>query len=304
MREGPSGRLTETYLRSNPSSDLGTALRRDQRGPTEERPSVREALSLEAKQRIADIVVQDALSRLEHPVLMWTGGKDSMLVLSYLRDAAEESDFGVPPLLFIDHGMHFPETWDLMESVTHEWGLQAIVEKNTDVLSQAGKPGEPIRVRRLSPSNQEEVQRAGPGTKTFPYALTTVVGNHLLKTVPMHAAIRAHGFDGVLTGIRWDESPARSRERFLSPRDDPPHLRVHPILPLSEREVWTETLRRGLPLHPLYAKGFRSIDGVYDSHKVADIPAWEQDLEGTPERAGRAQDKELLMQRLRDLGYM
>lgn len=65
-----------------------------------------------------------------------------------------------------------------------------------------------------------------------------------------------------------------------------------------------ETLKQGIPLHPLYAKGWRSIDGKYDSKRVSDEPAWEQDLEGTEERAGRAQDKELIMDRLRKLGYM
>lgn len=65
-----------------------------------------------------------------------------------------------------------------------------------------------------------------------------------------------------------------------------------------------ETFRRDLPRHPLYEKGFRSIDGKFDSHSVSDLPAWEQDLENTFERAGRAQDKEQIMEKLRELGYM
>ena len=59
-----------------------------------------------------------------------------------------------------------------------------------------------------------------------------------------------------------------------------------------------------LPIHPLYYQGYRSIDGKYDSKKIDDKPAWEQDLEKTEERAGRAQDKEQMMERLRKFGYM
>ena len=59
-----------------------------------------------------------------------------------------------------------------------------------------------------------------------------------------------------------------------------------------------------LPIHPLYYKGYRSIDGKYDSKKIGDKPAWEQDLENTEERAGRAPDKEKMMERLREFGYI
>lgn len=120
----------------------------------------------------------------------------------------------------------------------------------------------------------------------------------------MYRAIRERVYDGVITGIRRDEGEARSLERFISPRSDPPHACVHPVLHFTEREVWVETLRRDLPLDPLYGNGFRSVDGKYDSEKVADAPAWEQDLEATEERAWRAQDKEFLMERLPQLGSM
>ncbi|MFQ5951092.1 MAG: phosphoadenosine phosphosulfate reductase family protein, partial [Candidatus Geothermarchaeales archaeon] len=106
-----------------------------------------------------------------------------------------------------------------------------------------------------------------------------------------------------ISGIRWDENPSRAAEVFLSPREDPPHVRVHPILPWTERDVWTYTLEHDLPIHPLYDRGYRSFDGVQDSEPIEDRPAWEQNLEGSVERAGRAQDKEEMMRRLRDLGY-
>ncbi len=227
-----------------------------------------------------------------------------MLGLWYVREVCEERGAPVPPITFIDHGMHFDETWHLLDQVVADWGLEKMVVRNEDVISRAGEPGSRIKVTQLSPENRLEAQRTGYRKSSFPYALGDLLANHLLKTVPMNEAIREHSFDGVVTGIRWDEDEARSRERFISLRDDPPHARIHPILHFSEREVWLESIKLALPLHPLYEKGWRSIDGKYDSKKVGDAPAWEQDLEGTEERAGRAQDKELLMERLRKLGYM
>ncbi|MFQ5910731.1 MAG: phosphoadenosine phosphosulfate reductase family protein [Thermoplasmata archaeon] len=263
-----------------------------------------EGLSLEAKVQIAGIVVGEALDRFQKTVVMWTGGKDSMLALWFVREACMKRNVHYPPCLFVDHGTHFDETWRLLEEVAEAWDLTTLVARNDEILEGHPESGSPIKISQLSPANQREVRRTGYRKSSFPYELGSLVANHLLKTVPMNEAIREHGFGGVITGIRWDEGESRSRERFISPREDPPHARIHPILHFAEREVWMETLRLGIPLHPLYAKGWRSIDGRYDSRKVSDSPAWEQDLEATEERIGRAQDKELLMERLRKLGYM
>ena len=264
----------------------------------------RDGLSLEAKGRIAKMVVEDALEQFERPVVLWTGGKDSTLMLWYVRTVAQERNAPCPPILFIDHGTHFEETWRLLDDFVRSWGLQSIVARNEDILSWNAAPGAPIRVKDLNQENQDEVARTGSRERTFPYALGNLVANHLLKTVPLNQAIREHGFDCAFTGIRWDEDEARSRERFVSPRLDPPHVRVHPILHFAERDVWTETLRLGLPRHPLYEQGFRSFDGKFDSRRVGDLPAWQQDFDRIPERRGRAQDKEQIMERLRELGYM
>jgi phosphoadenosine phosphosulfate reductase len=50
--------------------------------------------------------------------------------------------------------------------------------------------------------------------------------------------------------------------------------------------------------------GYRSLGAKCSTGKASEIPAWMQDLENTPERVGRGQDKEQVMQQLRDLGYM
>jgi len=72
-------------------------------------------------------------------------------------------------------------------------------------------------------------------------------------------------------------------------------MRVHPILTFTERDVWDFILKNKIPIHPLYYEGYRPIDDKYETKKFSDKPAWEQDLEGTEEIFGRAQDKENMM---------
>lgn len=260
-------------------------------------------LPLNAKRSIARAVLRDALTLDREPVLVWTAGKDSTLVLYLALELARQEGLEMPALLFIDHGQHFPETWSLIKEIAEQEKLDLLVARNEDLLAQAGDYGESVLLEALDAENQEEALRAGlEGTKV-PLSLDTPVGNHLLKTVALNLAIRDRRIDTVIAGIRWDENPARACEVFFSPRENPPHMRVHPILPWTEREVWTYTLEHGLPIHPLYRQGYRSFDGVRDSSPTDARPAWEQDLEGSEERLGRAQDKEEIMERLRALGY-
>jgi len=259
-------------------------------------------LSLDAKIAIAKIVINDALSRFRRPFVVWSAGKDSTVVLHLVKTVVEEKGLEMPPALFIDHGQHYEETYKMVESIAKEWNFRVVYARNEDALSKVRD--NKIYVRELNEENQREVRRVGFNGEYFEYSLETDVGNHILKTVAMNQAIVRYRIDALFTGIRWDENPARSREVFISPRAEPPHVRVHPILPFTERNIWEYTFKYKLPIHPLYAQGYRSIDGKYDSKKTDDRPAWEQDLEHTRERAGRSQDKEGMMERLRELGYM
>jgi len=60
----------------------------------------------------------------------------------------------------------------------------------------------------------------------------------------------------------------------------------------------------GVPYCSLYEQGFRSLGARVTTRKTGDVPAWKQDLTTNPERVGRRQDKEGLMGKLRELGYM
>ncbi len=259
-------------------------------------------LSLDAKVSIAKIVINDALSRFRRPFVVWSAGKDSMVVLHLVKAVVEEKGMNMPPALFIDHGQHYDETYKMIENISREWNFRVVYAKNEDALSKV--KDNRVYVNELNEENQREVKRIGFNGEYFEYSLETDVGNHIFKTVAMNSSITRYRIDALFTGIRWDENPARSREVFISPRDEPPHVRVHPILPFTERNIWDYTFKNNLPIHPLYREGYRSIDGKYDSKKVGDKPAWEQDLEHTRERAGRSQDKEGMMERLREFGYM
>lgn len=259
-------------------------------------------LKLESKSSIGKIVINDALQRFKAPTVVWSAGKDSTVVLDLVRKVVAENGLKVPPVLFIDHGDHFQETWDMLHKYTSEWNLKLIIAKNDKVIN-AVRDGY-INLSEIGEENVAEAKKVGFSGDSFPYSLDTDVGNHLLKTVAMNQAIRKYGFDALFTGIRWDENEARSTEKFLSPRDTPPHTRVHPILTFRERDIWDYMFKHDLPIHPKYREGYRSIDGIRDSTKTSDKPAWEQDLEGTKERAGRSQDKEGMMEKLRKMGYM
>ncbi len=263
----------------------------------------RDALPLESKVAIAEGVLRSALARERNPVLLWTGGKDSTLALYLALGLARREHIPMPRTVVVDHGQHFPETWTFLREVAAKEGVSLDVARNDSLLRSARGFEGTVPFASLDAANQEEALKAGfQGTKV-PLSLDTQVGNHLMKTVALNRYLAAHGIDTVVTGIRWDENPARSTEVFFSPRENPPHTRAHPILPWTERDVWDYTLSHDVPFHPLYRVGYRSLDGVFDSKPTDTRPAWEQDFDGTPERAGRAQDKEHIMARLRALGY-
>ncbi|MDY6780549.1 MAG: phosphoadenosine phosphosulfate reductase family protein, partial [Halobacteria archaeon] len=149
-----------------------------------------------------------------------------------------------------------------------------------------------------------EVERLEYRDGTVPYDMDTEVCSHLLKTVALNDVIEEEGYDAVLSGIRWDEQEARSDEEYFSPRENPDHDRVHPILHFTEQDIWDTSLEKKVPVNPLYEQGYRSIGSEPSTEKTTDVPAWEQNLDDTVEREGRSQDKEGIMEHLRDLGYM
>ena len=298
--------------------------------------------SIEHKIEKALEVTQKGLEQYENPAVMWTGGKDSTLTLYFVKEVAERFDYELPTTVFIDHFQHFDELMEFVEHWADEWDLEVVYARNTDVGDYVDEngltPGDDIPVDALSEHNQHHIRNILEYEEdTFPFLLDTYVGNHLLKTVALNNALEEYDVDGVISGVRWDEQEARADETFFSPRHDPdiypPHDRIQPILQFAEADVWEafwhfvvpetvdefpdegyvpqdyDDLPNGLthediPVSPKYFEGFRSLGSEVSTEKAEQEPAWLQDLENTTERAGRAQDKEDLMERLRDLGYM
>ncbi len=298
--------------------------------------------SIESKIEKAVDVTRQGLTEYENPAVMWTGGKDSTLTLYFINEVAEEFDFEKPTAVFIDHFQHFDEITDFVERWAETWDIEVVYARNEDageyVAEHELEPGDDIPVDELSEHNQHHVREILEyEDETFPFLLDTYVGNHLLKTVALNDALEEYDIDGVISGVRWDEQEARADETFFSPRHDPdiypPHDRIQPILQFDERAVWdcfwhyvvpdtvegypdegyipddADDLPEGvtqddIPISPKYFAGFRSLGSEVSTEKGEAEPAWHQDLENTTERAGRAQDKEDLMERLRDLGYM
>ena len=298
--------------------------------------------ALEDKIEKAVEVVRTGLEEYDTPAIMWTGGKDSTLTLYFVKEVVEQFDHEMPPTVFIDHYQHFDELLGFVDRWAEEWDLEVMFARNTDVgdyvEANGLDPGDEIPVAELDEHNRHHVREILEYEEdTFPFLLDTYVGNHLLKTVALNDTLESEDIDGIISGIRWDEQEARADETFFSPRHDPdiypPHDRVQPILQFDEADVWDafwfyvvpETVEEypddgyvpqgyddlpndldhgDIPVSPKYFAGFRSLGSEISTEKSDEEPAWLQDLDNTTERAGRAQDKEDLMERLRDLGYM
>ncbi len=259
-------------------------------------------------------VLREARAQFHKLALLWSIGKDSTTLVWLARKAF----FGrLPfPVLHIDTGYKFPDIYAFRDRWAGELGLTLIVGRNEEAVA-AGM---------------------GPTTRDKLACCTT------LKTEALRQAIRRHGFEAILLGIRRDEHGIRAKERTFSPRDEdfrwdyknqPPelwdhfrpgtaepsgeagtHVRVHPLLAWTELDVWRYIQREGIPVCPLYfarnGKRFRSIGclpccaPVESTADTVDKIVEELRTTTTAERAGRAQDKEsaYTMQKLRALGYM
>ncbi|HUT19626.1 MAG TPA: phosphoadenosine phosphosulfate reductase family protein [Anaerolineae bacterium] len=245
----------------------------------------------------------------ENLSIAWTGGKDSTLVVYIARLACAEAGAAVPACFLIDEGDVFPMVRAFVDRLAAAWDLRVSVLHNHDVSRAAsGQLGSEVHVAALDERNRAEIERLGYEEDTFVYEPESFVGNHLMKTAVLNRYLYASGITGFLAGIRWDEQGARADETHFSPRSETPynpaHTRVSPILHYTERDVWDTIHWRGIPYCSLYSQGYRSLGARVTTVRVSDQPAWEQDLENTDERGGRRQDKEDLMRKFRDLGYM
>lgn len=254
-------------------------------------------------------IIREAYKQYRKLGMLWSIGKDSTTLLWLCRKAF----FGkIPfPIMHIDTTFKFPEMYAFRDHWAQQWGLKLVVEKNEDAIARS----------------------IGYGTHD---AFTCC---HELKTVALQKAIAKHKFEALLVGIRRDEHGIRAKERYFSPRneefkwdyknqpaelwdqfksrkDEGNHLRVHPLLHWTELDIWRYIEREGIPINELYfakeGKRYRSLGCMPITKPIVSTASTVQEIiheletTNTPERAGRAQDKEqaYTMQKLRALGYM
>jgi phosphoadenosine phosphosulfate reductase len=198
----------------------------------------------------------------------------------------------------------FPEMAALRSLLIDSWGVDILTVRNDDVLNQATGIGDLIQVARLSEVNRAALRDIGHTEASFPWISDSPVCNHLLKTLPLNAAVKQYDIAMLLTGIRWDEHSSRTDETYFSARNNPPHMRGQPILHMTERDIWDITFALGIPYCSLYNEGYRSLGTKSATTRPATIPAWKQALESTTERGGRSEEKEKMMAQLRAWGYM
>ncbi len=247
-------------------------------------------------------VIRKAKNHFKNMGMLWSMGKDSTVSLALVRRAF----FGkVPfPVIHIDNGIDFPETYALREKLTKEWNLNMIVAKS--IIHQDKISG---------------IDCCGAN-----------------KTEALVETIKDLGLDALIVSIRRDEHGIRAKEQYFSPRDVnfkwdyknmPPeigdyisdfegsdHVRIHPILDWREIDIWRYIKENNLPVNPLYfarnGKRFRSLGctkcTVAVPSTASNVDEIIRELESTDqsERGGRAQDKEkeYVMQQLRAMGYM
>jgi phosphoadenosine phosphosulfate reductase len=208
-------------------------------------------------------VLKEALDRFSpNLALAWTGGKDSTTTLHLLRDLCGNR---VPiPVLNIDTSVKFKEIYEFRDTLAREWELNLIIERNDEALETI----------KIAASKEECCLR--------------------LKAEVIADSMRKYGWQALITGMRWDEQPGRENEEYFSPRSNPDHIRVHPILHFTEFDIWQYISTNNIPSCSLYRRGYRSL-GCEPCTKMG-MP------EGS-ERGGRDQQKEEIMERLRNMGY-
>lgn len=261
---------------------------------------------------LSKAVVREAFEKFkpEEMGITWTGGKDSGLTLWVIRQICLEKDIPIPKTMIIGEGDEFEEIEEFVEKYVKEWEVPLEICRNDDVLEAANHTlGATVKVRDLNERNQAELKRIDFNEEEFPFEAESYTGNHLMKTVAFNEWVERHNLKAVFQGLRWDEQAARFDDEYFEHKEGeyliPEHTRMRPILHFTEKDLWDTYAAFDIPYCPLYENGYRSLGAKTTSLiSIEGVPAWEQDLENTEERAGRRQDKEQAMERLRKLGYM
>lgn len=238
---------------------------------------------MEAEIEVSRKVIRRALRESRKPLVCWSGGKDSTLMTYLVSKEARKLR---------------KEVWYLV-------GDPIPIEGNHDWIS--------LTAAKLGIKNliwYPDIIPKGAWKFSILKGNDRVTCCRMLKVVPLLNLIKEEGFDYVFVSVRWDEHPARAGERVFRRIRSPKHIRVHPILWLRWSEILEWYLRHPGLFNPLYLKGYTSLGcapcteptlgRTFDS--VEEYVRYVEEA-GVKERAGRAQDKEMVMEKLRRWGY-
>lgn len=208
-------------------------------------------------------ILREVASQFKRPVLLFSGGKDSIVMAHLARKAFYPSK--VPfPFMHIDTGHNFPETIEFRDKLIKNFGIDLIVRYVQDSI------------------DQNKVQE-----ESGKYA-----SRNSLQTVTLLDAIEEFNFDACLGGARRDEEKSRAKERIFSVRDDfgqwdykkqrpepfqilngriqfGENVRAFPISNWTEEDIWSYILQEGLELPSVYFAHERKLvkrDGAYLAH--------------------------------------
>jgi sulfate adenylyltransferase subunit 2 len=208
-------------------------------------------------------VLREVAAQFERPAILFSGGKDSIVVAWLARKAFAPSRIPFP-LLHVDTGHNFPETLTFRDKFAKDLGCA-------------------LHVRLV----QDSIDRGRVKEETGPTA-----SRNALQTVTLLDSIKELGLDCAIGGARRDEEKARAKERMFSHRDylgqwDPrnqrpelwslyngrrapgEHFRVFPLSNWTELDVWQYIESERIPLPDLYFSHRRPVirrDGMWIAH--------------------------------------
>jgi sulfate adenylyltransferase subunit 2 len=191
-------------------------------------------------------IMREVAAERERPVLLFSGGKDSIVMLRLAEKAFRPAKFPFP-VMHVDTGHNFPEVIAYRDRRVAELGERLVVA-----------------------SVQESIDKGRVSEQTGPRA-----SRNQLQTTTLLDAIEEHGFDAAMGGARRDEERARAKERIFSFRDDfgqwnpraqrpelwnlynarirkGEQIRVFPISNWTELDVWQYIARENLELPLIY----------------------------------------------------
>ncbi|MGD0836616.1 MAG: sulfate adenylyltransferase subunit CysD [Polyangia bacterium] len=198
-------------------------------------------------------ILREVVAEAENPVMLYSIGKDSSVMLHLARKAFYPA---IPPfpLLHVDTTWKFREMYLMRERMARESGMELIVHKNPEAVA-----------RNINP-----------------FTHGSAVHTDVWKTQGLKQALDQHGFDAAFGGARRDEEKSRAKERVFSfrtaqhrwdPKNQRPELwrlynarkqrgesiRVFPLSNWTELDIWQYLYLEGVPIVPLYYSKVRPV---------------------------------------------